>query len=36
VHLYHPSPEVRDVLNTTHFDELLTVRRGIADKEPST
>jgi anti-anti-sigma factor len=29
VHLYHPSEEIRGVLDVTRFDELMTVRKGL-------
>ena len=29
VHVYHPSKEIRRVLNSTRFDELMTVRKGL-------
>ncbi len=31
VQLYHPSPEIRDVLSVTHLDSLLPVRHQNAD-----
>ena len=30
VELYHPSPEIRGILRTTHLDELLHVRHDLA------
>ena len=29
VHIYHPASDMRDVLKTTHLDELLNVREGL-------
>ncbi len=30
VHLYHPSPEIRNVLRVTHLDQILDVRCELA------
>jgi anti-anti-sigma factor len=33
VHLYHPSAEIREILQVTHLDEVMDVRGEVAKRE---